>query len=287
MRCPRCHREIGEEAPPSCIACGAPLRLHDEGAPRALDAPVALDRRDGGRIAAGSAGGLSIAAPAPPIEGRPAPSRESELAALDRSHWDLGRPEPPPLPRTSAGATAPRTAASAAAAAALRDEALPDADVDALEIRLRRPETWRRAAAWAIDGLPFLAGGVALARVLVREASTGLLAAPPTGLDGLLDLVARERVIVISIAAAVALALSVYATLAHGLAGATLGKWLLRLRLVGPDGRRPTLSRSAARSALAALSVALLGLGFVLALFTRSGRALHDLAARTWVVEAP
>jgi uncharacterized RDD family membrane protein YckC len=47
------------------------------------------------------------------------------------------------------------------------------------------------------------------------------------------------------------------------------------------------MARSAARSALAALSVAALGLGVLLAFFTRSGRALHDLLARTWVVEAP
>jgi uncharacterized RDD family membrane protein YckC len=34
-------------------------------------------------------------------------------------------------------------------------------------------------------------------------------------------------------------------------------------------------------------SAACLGLGFLLALFTRTGRALHDLVARTWVVKAP
>ena len=81
---------------------------------------------------------------------------------------------------------------------------------------------------------------------------------------------------------------TVYQILAHALAGATLGKRLLGLRVVGPDGRRPGLGRSAdpgrrwrpSRSSL-------LGLGVLLALFTRSGRALHDLLARTWVVEAP
>jgi uncharacterized RDD family membrane protein YckC len=41
------------------------------------------------------------------------------------------------------------------------------------------------------------------------------------------------------------------------------------------------------RSGAAVASAALLGLGFVVALFTRSGRALHDLIARTWVVKAP
>jgi uncharacterized RDD family membrane protein YckC len=118
----------------------------------------------------------------------------------------------------------------------------------------------------------------------VREATAGV-PGPATGLD-LLDFVARERVIVVSVAAAAAVALAVYATLAHALAGATLGKRLLGLRVVGPDGARPTLARSAARSALALASAAALGLGFLLALFTASGRALHDLLARTWVVDA-
>jgi uncharacterized RDD family membrane protein YckC len=159
-------------------------------------------------------------------------------------------------------------------------------DVDPLEIRLRRPASWRRIAAGAVDALPFAVAGLALARSLLPEAAAGL-PAPATGLDGLLDLVSRERAIVLSVAATVTLALFVYATLAHALAGATLGKRLLGLRLVGPDGRRPSLGRSAWRAALAVVSGALLGLGFHVALFTRSGRALHDVAARTWVVEAP
>jgi uncharacterized RDD family membrane protein YckC len=158
--------------------------------------------------------------------------------------------------------------------------------VDVLEVHLRRPPGWRRVAAGAVDALPFLAGALWLARLLVREATAGL-PAPATGLDGLLDLVWRERALVVPVCLAALLALCVYVTLAHALAGATLGKRLLGLRVVGPDGERPSLARSAARSALALASGALLGAGFLLALFTRSGRALHDLLARSWVVEAP
>jgi uncharacterized RDD family membrane protein YckC len=137
-----------------------------------------------------------------------------------------------------------------------------------------------------VDVVPFAVAGAALARVLVRQAGASL-PAPASGLGGLLDLVARERAIVLPVAAAVTVGLAVYATLAHALAGATLGKRLLRLRVVGPDGERPGLARSAGRTALGLLSAALLGLGFLLALFTPSGRALHDLLARTWVVDAP
>ncbi|HEY6100349.1 MAG TPA: RDD family protein [Anaeromyxobacter sp.] len=283
MRCPRCRREIADPVPAFCTQCGAPLRLADDPAPRPLEASFSIDRRIAERLEADEtftgftpagivAGAAATAAPGPSPG-----QRIRDVAARDRSHWDLGGA----VPREGGGP-------AAAAPAPPQEVAEPDADidVDALEIHLRRPPAWRRAAAGVADVAPFAAGGIALSRALVRAAGAGL-PAPATGLDGFLDLVVRERVIVASVAVAVALALGVYATLAHALAGATLGKRLLGLRVVGPDGARPSLARSAARSALVVLSVGLFGLGVVLALFTRSGRALHDLLARTWVVEAP
>jgi uncharacterized RDD family membrane protein YckC len=137
-----------------------------------------------------------------------------------------------------------------------------------------------------VDGIPFLAAGGGLAAVLLREAA-GARRGALSNLEDVVDLVSGERVITLSLAAAVALALATYATLAHALGGATLGKRLVGIRVVGPDGGPPSPSRSAFRSLLALVSAALLGLGFLLALFTRTGRALHDLVARTWVVKAP
>jgi uncharacterized RDD family membrane protein YckC len=163
---------------------------------------------------------------------------------------------------------------------------VPDPEIDVLEGHVERAEGWRRAVAWAVDAAPFVAAGGALVRSLVHEAAAGASPAG-AGIDGVLDLLARERVIALSVLGATAVALSVYATLSHALAGATLGKRLLRLRVIGPDGARPSPARSAVRSGAAVASAALLGLGFVVALFTRSGRALHDLIARTWVVKAP
>ena len=327
MHCPRCHRELPDPPPPFCGGCGAPLRLREEPPPARLDTPLPLDRRHGDRGHAdrGQAPGHrhedapTIAAPGEAALGpRPLPEPHvhapgAERAALERSHWDLGRPAAAPTPGRAPGAPAPAAPAPAAAQtfagvaapapagvapepafaepdallapAADDGSELPDPDVDALEIHLRRPPTWRRVAAAALDAAPFAAGGIGLARTFVREAAVGL-PAPPTGIDGLVDLVVRERAIVVPVLAASALAFLVYATLAHALAGATLGKRLLRLRVAGPDGERPSLARSAARSALVVLSLALLGMGLLLALFSRSGRALHDLLARTWVVEA-
>jgi uncharacterized RDD family membrane protein YckC len=159
---------------------------------------------------------------------------------------------------------------------------LPGADVDAVEIHLRRADARRRLLAWGIDLLPLVLLGAWLWRTVLAgvPASSG-------GLDGLLDLLARERALVLPLAAVLLVAALVYATLSHALMGATLGKWVAGIRVVGPDGKRPSWKRSAARSAAAMISVGALGLGCLLALFTRSGRALHDLAAGTYVVEAP
>jgi uncharacterized RDD family membrane protein YckC len=148
------------------------------------------------------------------------------------------------------------------------------------EVRLRRPPAWKRAAAWGIDAVPLAVLGVLVARPLFAGAAPA-----DAGIDGALDFLARERGVVVPLAAFLALAALVYVTLSHALMGATIGKALLRLRVVAGDGERPTWRRSTARSAAMILSAALLGLGFLLALFSRSGRALHDWIAGTYVVE--
>jgi uncharacterized RDD family membrane protein YckC len=133
-------------------------------------------------------------------------------------------------------------------------------------VELRRAGSGRRALAWAVDGLPF---GLAGAGLIV-------------GLD------ASDPALAAQLAAVVGLSSFAYQALAHALVGATLGKRLLGLRVVGPDGRRPGPGRSALRAAVAVLGTTLLGAGPLLALFTRSGRALHDLVAGTAVVvDAP
>ena len=192
----------------------------------------------------------------------------------------------PPIP--AATVTPPPTATVPAAPTALSPDVdgFPEPDVDALELHLTRASSWRRVLAWVVDGVPFAAGGGALGWSVLREAAAGRIGAAP-GFDEVVLLVLRERSIALSVVAAVALALVTYATLAHTLAGATLGKRLLGIRVIGPDGAPPSFARSSVRSLLAAASIALLGTGFLLALFTRTGRALHDLIARTWVVKAP
>lgn len=149
--------------------------------------------------------------------------------------------------------------------------------------RRRGARAGRRAASWAIDAAPFVALWVAaLAAVYAR-----VPVSPGTHASAW-ELVLRDGgAIARPLLLCVAILALVYQTLAHALAGATLGKWLFGLRLVGPDGARPSVGRSAARAALSAASVLVLGLGLLPALFTRSGRALHDISSGTRVVEAP
>ena len=67
--------------------------------------------------------------------------------------------------------------------------------------------------------------------------------------------------------------------------GRTAGKWVTDLRIERTDGRALSYPRSILRHVLGyALTLATLGLGFLLAALTPEGRALHDLVAGTVVV---
>ena len=256
MLCPRCSRENPETAA-TCARCGAPLALPDEPPPRPLEATLPIDRRGPVRT---------------PPPGRVEPA-SGPVRPTERSRWDL-------RPRLAQPVAEP--GADGEEIVLEPDDGVQEVEPGAAEIRLTRPPGWKRAAAWLLDAVPLAALGGALGSLLFSGAR-------PTagGLLGALDFVAREGAIVLPLAAFLTLAALVYFTLGHALMGATVGKALLGLRVVGRDGERPSLARSAGRSAAALLSLALFGLGGLLALFTRSGRALHDWIAGTWVVERP
>jgi uncharacterized RDD family membrane protein YckC len=186
---------------------------------------------------------------------------EAPAAPLDRS-LDLdrrGRAAAPAGPRPP---LAPASAEDLAPPEAAEVLAVPPPGTPLV---LRRGGGARRVLAWLVDGVPF------------GLAAVGLVA----------WLGADDLRLVLQCLAVVGLASFAYQTLAHLLIGATLGKRLLGLRVVGPDGRRPGPGRSALRAAAAVAGVAALGVGPLLALFTLSGRALHDLLAGTTVVDAP
>lgn len=67
--------------------------------------------------------------------------------------------------------------------------------------------------------------------------------------------------------------------------GRTAGKWVTDLRIERTDGEPLSYPRSILRHVVGyALTLATLGLGFLLAALTPQGRALHDLVAGTVVV---
>lgn len=74
-----------------------------------------------------------------------------------------------------------------------------------------------------------------------------------------------------------------YFVLFHGMEGKTIGKWLLGLRVVGPDQEPITYSRALLRW-IGTMISAIFGLGFLWILFSREKRGWHDLLARTWVI---
>lgn len=75
-----------------------------------------------------------------------------------------------------------------------------------------------------------------------------------------------------------------YALLSWQRGGQTLGMRPWRLKVLAADGRRATRRALALRYAVATLSLAAGGLGFLWSLFERERRTWHDLASGTVLV---
>ena len=80
---------------------------------------------------------------------------------------------------------------------------------------------------------------------------------------------------------AVPLIIGAYYVGLWALTGATVGKWLLGLRIVGPDGNPPTIGRSVIRFIGYGLSAIVFFLGYIWVLFDEERRAWHDDLAGT------
>jgi uncharacterized RDD family membrane protein YckC len=79
-----------------------------------------------------------------------------------------------------------------------------------------------------------------------------------------------------------------YFAVGWGLVGATVGKWIMGIRIVDHQGRTPIgLSRAFLRLAAYSVSSVTLGMGHLLILLRHDRRALHDVLAGTWVVRTP
>lgn len=159
----------------------------------------------------------------------------------------------------------------------------PDTTATAAGAELVPAAPWRRLVAFLIDYL--LAYGLGLTAGGLLGAGLAVLTNPEAPGEGI-DRVASS---VEEIAAAVGLAVVIlyFALLEGSAAGATLGKRLLRLRVVGIDGRPIGVGRAAWRTAVKLLlSIMPYLMGSAWACFNPQRRTLHDLGARTMVIRS-
>ena len=126
---------------------------------------------------------------------------------------------------------------------------------------------WIRVVAALID----------FALFAIVKASLGMLAARVWRTD--VDLAGLRG----TIAMCTALFVILYVVALHTLGGQTVGKLVVRVRVVGIDGAAPALGASVLRFLGYLLSLLPFGFGFIMAGLRTDRRALHDLLAGTHV----
>jgi uncharacterized RDD family membrane protein YckC len=96
----------------------------------------------------------------------------------------------------------------------------------------------------------------------------------------------RIPVIGVELLAAIAFLLLavVYFVVMESVFGASGGKWLMGIKVVGGTGARATVGQAVGRNLGKLVTLTTLGLGFLLTAVTRQRRALHDIMSGTLVV---
>lgn len=128
-----------------------------------------------------------------------------------------------------------------------------------------------RAAAVAIDV------GVVLASYSIGVGITGFL------LDAIFDASLEDGTGAVASVALLGWA-ALYVAVGTAVAGRTVGKAIVGLKVVSREGRPVRPAAAVVRVLAFPLSTSLFGLGLVLVVLRRDHRALHDLIARTAVV---
>lgn len=136
------------------------------------------------------------------------------------------------------------------------------------EIETRAARFSDRFVAYLFDTIPFGVGLVATVWILL-----GHMAKPPTP-----ELLAFAGASWITLVFA-------YQVVGN-LSGGTFGKRLLGLRVIARDGGPPGFLRSLIRALVWLIGSTAANFGFLVALFNRENRALHDYASGTVVVES-
>ena len=136
---------------------------------------------------------------------------------------------------------------------------------------------WLRGVAFLVDGglVALLATGGAMLVDLAVQVGGMISSAPEAGLEWL-DTTASSLLVVLIVLC--------YFTLFVGFRGQTPGKMLLGLKIVRTTGDQVGYGRALVRWIGQCLSLLPLGLGVLMAAFSRRKQALHDKIAGTYVV---
>ena len=196
----------------------------------------------------------------------PPPAARTPLA-VRRSTPELprNRPRTSRMPRTEVLNLEPAVDPSGAPTAAAVDETIASL--------VQTPSLIARVGAGAIDVL--LLGSVNLAVIYLTLRVTGLQNSladlrllPPVPFGGFLAAITFAYVAAFTVGG-----------------GQTIGKMLLKLRVIGDDGRPVDAAGGVLRAAGCMLVPITLGLSYLPAIFTSEHRALHDRIAGTRVVQ--
>ncbi|WP_394538572.1 RDD family protein [Lysobacter enzymogenes] len=236
--------------------------------------PAEAEQASAGRTAA------AVAAAQAQAEARQSPAQAGPAAAANAG-----------IPGDAAAAAAAATASAPAAPAAGAQSpyAAPRAEVaENSHVVLGQPVIaagfWRRLAAYLIDSTLVGTLYYAVATVLF----IGVFMVGFTG-DSMRWLESGSALSVVVTAVStlsyVLISACYYAGLESSSMQATLGKLAVGIKVVDTDGARLGRGRALARWAASIVSWLTLGVGFLMAAFTERKRGLHDLLARTQVVD--
>ncbi|MEW5851854.1 MAG: RDD family protein, partial [Myxococcota bacterium] len=252
-----------------------------------------------------------ITAPERPAAPPPNPFASDDMTVPESA---LPAAPPPPAPVVAAPVTSSPTPDPDATA----EEPLPPAAVPEVDLALMReaaaaapalvpplpaPDENRgalvvRAASWTqklaaalVDGAVAVALSLGYGVVQALELPEGEApdegAVALSGIDWLIDVVARHAELLAGMTVALALAVAAYEALAVALLGRTAGQALMGLRLVHLGGGKLGLLRAFARGGLAGAGLLLLGAGWLWAPFDHRRAALHDKWTGLVLVEVP
>lgn len=143
---------------------------------------------------------------------------------------------------------------------------------------------WRRIAASFVDTVILLATAGLLNWLLLQLADGPALLGDARGIDRLLRILELNPADLIRPIAPLVLMSAIYLALFWTLTGKTPGARLLRLRVVDERGQPPRPLWAGIRVVVHLAGLAVGALGWIWAALDPERRALHDHAARTYVV---